>query len=116
MQRQAIFGRLAGYEDVNDANAMRIDPARLARADPGPHTAVRRAVAVGTSWLTTMTERNVCGSNGNEGWRGEETGRNRRPDGVGGRIVIPAFRESSHAGTKRREKGRSARIQRFVRL
>jgi len=26
--RQSIFGRLAGYEDVNDAQRMRHDPAR----------------------------------------------------------------------------------------
>jgi hypothetical protein len=27
MQRQAVFGRLAGYEDVNDAERLRHDPA-----------------------------------------------------------------------------------------
>lgn len=27
MFRQAIYGRLAGYEDVNDAERLRVDPA-----------------------------------------------------------------------------------------
>jgi hypothetical protein len=27
MLRQAIYGRLAGYEDVNDAERLRVDPA-----------------------------------------------------------------------------------------
>ena len=28
MLRQAVYGRLAGYKDVNDAERLRIDPAR----------------------------------------------------------------------------------------
>ena len=33
--RQSIFGRLAGYEDVNDAECLRLDPAMRALVDHG---------------------------------------------------------------------------------
>jgi hypothetical protein len=37
MSRQSVFGRLAGYEDVNDAERLRHDPARHhASAAPRP--------------------------------------------------------------------------------
>ncbi len=33
--RQSIFGRLAGYEDVNDAERLRLDPAMRSLVDHG---------------------------------------------------------------------------------
>ncbi len=41
--RQAVFGRLAGYEDVNDAERLRLDPAK--RALVGHRDALRFAAS-----------------------------------------------------------------------
>jgi hypothetical protein len=53
MLRQAVFGRLAGYEDVNDAERLRHDPAM--RWVVGGKAASGFAASVGrfeTRWLT----------------------------------------------------------------
>ncbi len=66
MLRQAIFGRLAGYEDVHDAERLRVDPAGVVRSGPGPHPAVRCATAIGAAWLTHVPERKVGDSSGGQ--------------------------------------------------
>ncbi len=38
--RQSIFGRLAGYEDVNDAERLRLDPAMRSLVDHGDAPAI----------------------------------------------------------------------------
>jgi hypothetical protein len=55
--RQSVFGRLAGYEDVNDAECLAHDPAMRALVDRGGLD--RRAASTSqmgrfeTSWLTS---------------------------------------------------------------
>lgn len=55
--RQAVFARLAGYEDVNDAERLRLDPAM--RALVGHHDALRFAASTSkmarfeTEWLAS---------------------------------------------------------------
>jgi hypothetical protein len=56
MLRQAVFGPLAGYEDVNNAERL--------RGDPGPYPAVRRSAAVGAAWVTLVTKGNVGDARG----------------------------------------------------
>lgn len=55
--RQSVFGRLAGYEDVNDADRLAHDPAMRAVVDRrGLDRAAALASQVGrleTEWLTT---------------------------------------------------------------
>src|SRR5262249_6717373 len=51
--RQSVFGRLAGYEDVNDAEHLRYDPAM--RWIAGGKAAHGRAASPRTQWLAADT-------------------------------------------------------------
>jgi len=62
--RQSVFGRLAGYEDVNDAERLRHDPAmrwgyRRWRATLPTHALARMA---GTHWLGCFGNRSSAAS------------------------------------------------------
>src|SRR6476660_1680168 len=54
--RQSVFGRLAGYEDVNDAERLRRDPAMRwvvgGRAPMGQATSASQMARFETEWLT----------------------------------------------------------------
>src|SRR5271166_5722282 len=56
MLRQAVFGRLAGYEDVNDAERLRHDPAMRwivgGKATSGNAASARQMGRFETRWLT----------------------------------------------------------------
>ena len=56
MLRQAVFGRLAGYEDVNDAERLRHDPAMRwivgGKATPGGAASASQMGRFETRWLT----------------------------------------------------------------
>jgi len=56
MLRQAVFGRLAGYEDVNDAERLRHDPAMRGivggKAASGCAASASQMVGFETRWLT----------------------------------------------------------------
>src|SRR5260370_37551741 len=60
--RQSVFGRLAGYEDVNDAERLRHDPAMRwiigGKAAQGHATSPSQMGRFETRWLTA--ERNLC--------------------------------------------------------
>jgi len=52
MSRQATFGRLAGYEDVNDAERLRHDPAmRWIVAGKAAHASPNQIGRFETRWL-----------------------------------------------------------------
>ena len=57
MLRQAVFGRLAGYEDVNDAERLRHDPAMRwivgGKATSGNAASASQIGRFETRWLTT---------------------------------------------------------------
>src|SRR4030088_3193646 len=56
MLRQSVFGRLAGYEDVNDAERLRHDPAMRwivgGKAAHGPAVSPSQMAPLETKWLT----------------------------------------------------------------
>ena len=60
--RQSVFGRLAGYEDVNDAERLRHDPAMRwivgGKAAQGSAASPSQMGRFETRWLTA--ERNLC--------------------------------------------------------
>ena len=62
MLRQAVFGRLAGYEDVNDAERLRHDPAMRwlvgGKAASGCAASASQLERLETRWLTA--EKNLC--------------------------------------------------------
>jgi hypothetical protein len=69
MLRQAVFGRLAGYEDVNDAERLRNDPAMRwivgGKAALGCAASASQMGRFETRWLTAEKNRStladLCG-------------------------------------------------------
>ena len=64
MLRQAVFGRLAGYEDVNDAERLRHDPAMRwivgGRAARGCAASASQMGRLETRWLTARRTSRRC--------------------------------------------------------
>jgi hypothetical protein len=61
--RQSVFGRLAGYDDVNDAERLRQDPAMrwivCGKAAQGSAASPSQMGRFETRWLTVETNRSV---------------------------------------------------------
>src|SRR5919205_3046087 len=82
--RQAVYGRLAGYEDVNDAERLARDPAM--RAIVGREGMDRQAASTsemgrfGTGWLAT--EANLAALTDLSGTRIDRGHARRPPDGI----------------------------------
>ncbi len=52
MLRQGVYGRLAGYEDVNDADLLRVDPAMRRVVGGRAKEKEAASTALGSAWLT----------------------------------------------------------------
>jgi hypothetical protein len=63
--RQSVFGRLAGYEDVNDAERLRHDPAMRWRLNCFPSVQKSRERCV---WMTTESRFPTLGTPGSPAW------------------------------------------------